>query len=107
MPKFLEAKLKQEYPNNPSAVYGTLNNLGMMHGNKETAKGAAAQAKHNRDVRAGTAEGMHPKMQQRAQMVKEAHAHLGQAIPGFHKLPARQRMMAAQHHVNIRNGKVR
>jgi hypothetical protein len=46
MPKFLEDKLKREYPNNPHAVYGTLNELGMMHGNKETAKGKAAEKKH-------------------------------------------------------------
>lgn len=50
MPKFLEQKLKREYPNNPSAVYGTLNALGYMRGNKETAKGRAAQAKHTRDM---------------------------------------------------------
>jgi hypothetical protein len=55
MPKFLEDKLKAEYPHNPSAVYGTLNKLGAMHGNQETAKGRAMQAKHNRDVQAGTA----------------------------------------------------
>lgn len=60
MPKFLEDKLKAEYPNNPHAVYGTLNAIGAMHGNKETAKGAAMQAKHTRDVKAGTAQGMHP-----------------------------------------------
>ncbi len=107
MPKFLEDKLKSEYPNNPHAVFGTLNALGAMHGNKITAKGEAMQAKHNRDVKAGTAEGMHPKMQQRAQMVKEAHAHLGTAIQGFHTLPAKQRMMATQHHVNLRLGKVK
>ncbi len=53
MPKFLEDRLKAEYPNNPHAVYGTLNAIGAMHGNKETAKGAQMQAKHNRDVRAG------------------------------------------------------
>ncbi len=47
MPKFLENKLKAEYPGNPSAVYGTLNNIGAMHGNKETAKGKAMQAKHD------------------------------------------------------------
>ena len=46
MPKFLEAKLKKEYPNNPGAVYGTMNVLGYMHGNKGTAKGKAASAKH-------------------------------------------------------------
>lgn len=47
MPKFLEAKLKREYPGNDRAVYGTLNVLGYMRGNKETAKGKAAQKKHD------------------------------------------------------------
>jgi len=50
LPKFLEDKLKREYPNNPAAVYGTLNNLGYMRGNKETQAGKAAQAKHGRDM---------------------------------------------------------
>lgn len=50
MPKFLEDKLKRAYPNNPRAVYGTLNNLGYMHGSKETAAGKAAQRKHDRKV---------------------------------------------------------
>lgn len=47
MPKFLEDKLKAEYPGNDAAVYGTMNNIGAMHGNKETPKGAAMQAKHD------------------------------------------------------------
>lgn len=46
MPKFLEEKLKKEYPNNPGAVYGTMNKLGYMKGNKETAKGRNAEKKH-------------------------------------------------------------
>ncbi len=50
MPKFLIDKLKKEYPNNPHAVYGTLNNIGAMRGNKETPKGAAMEAKHQRDI---------------------------------------------------------
>lgn len=46
-PRFLEKKLMAEYgPNNPSAVYGTMNKLGAMHGNKETAKGRAMERKH-------------------------------------------------------------
>lgn len=28
MPKFLEDRLKKEYPDNPGAVYGTMNKLG-------------------------------------------------------------------------------
>lgn len=47
MPKFLEDKLKAEYPGNPGAVYGTMNKLGAMRGNKETAKGRAMEKKHN------------------------------------------------------------
>ena len=47
MPKFLERALRAEYGNNPHAVYGTLNTIGAMRGNKETAKGAAMQAKHD------------------------------------------------------------
>ncbi len=55
MPKFLEDRLKKEYPNNPHAVYGTLNAIGAMHGNKETAKGKAMEVKH-----AAKAGGSHP-----------------------------------------------
>jgi len=47
MPAFLEAKLKKEYPNNPHAVYGTLNSIGAMRGNKITKKGRAMERKHN------------------------------------------------------------
>lgn len=50
MPKFLEDKLKAEYGDNKSAIYGTMNKLGAMHGNKETPKGAAMQAKHEADT---------------------------------------------------------
>lgn len=46
MPKFLEAKLKKKYGNNKKAIFGTMNKLGFMKGNKETAKGAAAETKH-------------------------------------------------------------
>lgn len=53
MPRFLEAKLQKEYPNNPHAVWGTLNRLGAVHGNVETAKGRAMDAKHAHDY--GTA----------------------------------------------------
>lgn len=46
MPKFLEQKLKKEYGNNKHAIYGTMNKLGFMHGNKETPKGKRATKKH-------------------------------------------------------------
>lgn len=51
MPKFLEDKLKAEYPGNNHAVYGTLNKIGAMHGNKETAKGRQMEAKHAADMK--------------------------------------------------------
>lgn len=48
MPKFLKDKLPREYLGTPSAVYGTLNALGAMKGNKDTPKGKAMQAKQGR-----------------------------------------------------------
>lgn len=60
MPKFLEDKLRAEYGNDPHAIYGTLNAIGAMKGSKETAKGRAMERKHARDMKAGTASGMHP-----------------------------------------------
>ena len=50
MPKFLEDKLKKEYGDNPGAIYGTMNKIGAMRGNKETAKGREMEAKHKRDM---------------------------------------------------------
>lgn len=35
----VEAKLKARYPDNAAAVFGTLNKIGLKHGNKTTAKG--------------------------------------------------------------------
>ena len=46
MPEFLKKKLEQEYGNNKGAIYGTMNKIGAMHGNKETAKGRAMEKKH-------------------------------------------------------------
>lgn len=48
MPKKLEAKINAAYPNNPHAVYGTLNAIGAMRGNKETPKGRAMDVKMGR-----------------------------------------------------------
>ncbi len=50
MPKFLEEKLKKEYPGNLGAVYGTLNRIGAMKGNKETALGKRMEKKHEAKV---------------------------------------------------------
>jgi hypothetical protein len=41
----VETKLKKEYPGNPGAVYGTLNKIGLMQGNKPTAKGLKPASK--------------------------------------------------------------
>jgi hypothetical protein len=51
MPKFLEDKLRAEYGDNPHAIYGTMNKLGAMKGNKETAKGRRMEQKHEADMK--------------------------------------------------------
>lgn len=57
MPRFLEDRLKSEarkkgFTGKRAAryVYGSMNNLGYMRGNKETAKGREADRKHRKDV---------------------------------------------------------
>lgn len=47
MPKFLEDKLKKEYPNEPSAPFKIMNEIGAMRGSRETKKGKAMEKKHN------------------------------------------------------------
>lgn len=56
MPRFLETRLKAEaakkgFTGRRAAryVYGAMNDLGAMKGNKVTAKGQAMQRKHDRD----------------------------------------------------------
>ncbi len=51
MPKFLEDKLKTEYPNDPAAPYKVMNKIGAMKGNKVTSKGIAMEKKHAFDMR--------------------------------------------------------
>jgi hypothetical protein len=49
MPRFLEEKLRAHVPSgvNPDRyVFGALNNLGAMKGNRETAKGRRMELKH-------------------------------------------------------------
>jgi len=46
MPKFLEDKLKREYPGNDHAVFGTMNKIGATKGSKVTKKGLAMEKKH-------------------------------------------------------------
>lgn len=47
MPKFLENKLKKEYGANSSVPYKVMNKMGVMKGNKETAKGVAMDKHHS------------------------------------------------------------
>lgn len=56
MPKFLEDKLHAEAAAKGLSgrradryTYGAMNNMGAMHGNQETAKGARMEAKHEAD----------------------------------------------------------
>lgn len=60
MPEFLESKLKAEASKKGKTgreaaryIYGTMNNIGAMHGNKVTKKGQAMQRKHDRDKKRG------------------------------------------------------
>lgn len=53
MPEFLKKQLEREYPNNPSAVWGTLNKIGAVRGNRETAKGRAMEKKHAAKIKKG------------------------------------------------------
>jgi hypothetical protein len=52
MPAFLEKKLDKEYPNEPDAKYKIMNSLGVMRGNKETAKGRREEKMHEAKTRA-------------------------------------------------------
>lgn len=54
MPRFLEAKLRTEASKKgltgdraAAYTYGTLNNLGFMHGSKTTQKGRAMERRHS------------------------------------------------------------
>ena len=53
MPQFLENKLTQQYGEKSAIPFKVMNKLGYMRGNQETAKGKAAQKKHDDDVLAG------------------------------------------------------
>lgn len=62
MPDFLEKKLAAKAKQKGFSgarkdkyVYGAMNNMGAMHGNKTTAKGKAMAKKHAADVKAGRA----------------------------------------------------
>jgi hypothetical protein len=48
MPKFLEKKLKKEYGTKSDIPYKIMNKLGVMKGNKITAKGKAMEKKHKK-----------------------------------------------------------
>lgn len=69
MPKFLEQDLKKEASKKgftgeraDKYVYGAMNNLGAMSGNKETPKGEAMQEKHDQKVDREKARGRKDKM---------------------------------------------
>ena len=46
----VEKKLKSRYGKNDSAVYGTLNKIGLMHGNKPTEKGLEPKGSSHGEV---------------------------------------------------------
>lgn len=50
MPKFLEEKLKKEYGSHSDIPYKVMNSLGVMRGNKETAKGRKEEKMHEKKL---------------------------------------------------------
>lgn len=42
---------------------------------------------------------LHPKLAERAQAVKSAHAHLSSTVPGFRSQPPREQFRQVQAHV--------
>jgi hypothetical protein len=59
MPAFLEAKLRKNVPKGVDPdryVYGAMNNMGAMKGNKITKKGKRMQRKHDRKMSGKLAE---------------------------------------------------
>lgn len=71
MPKFLENKLKSEAAKKGMTgrkeaqyVYGAMNDMGAMHGNKETPKGAAMERKHDAKMRGEAHEYDHKRLKQ-------------------------------------------
>ena len=52
MPAFLEKKLKKEYGAKSDIPYKVMNSLGVMRGNRETAKGRREEEKHDSKTKA-------------------------------------------------------
>lgn len=66
MPAFMEAQLREEARKKglkgkdaDHYVFGAMNNMGAMHGNKVTAKGEQMQAEHERDKAEGQRRALH------------------------------------------------
>src|ERR1035441_3020776 len=93
MPKFLEDKLRAEDGDQPSAIYGTINKLGAMHGNKETAKGREMERKHEANMKT-TKASAEPMREMRI----EIHRGPQQKVTGFtvhhHMIPKATKSMA-------------
>lgn len=91
MPKFLEEKLKREYGEKSAIPYKVMNSMGAMRGNKETAKGAAMERKHEADMKTGKAEPMR-------EMRIEIHRGPKSKVTGFtvhhHMMPKATKSMA-------------
>ncbi len=98
MPKFLEQDLeaaaaKKGFSGRKADeyVYGTLNDVGAMHGNKETPKGAAMQARHNADEKAGKARPVAPMPKPLPTEMPAHKAHPGKNLGKFLHTPRKAR----------------
>jgi hypothetical protein len=65
MPRFIEEKLKKEYGDNPHAIYGTMNKLGLMKGNKETKKGKREEMEHEEKEHEAKTKALKRKLEER------------------------------------------
>ena len=101
MPKFLEEKLRQQARKKGFTgeradryVYGGMNDLGAMHGSKETAKGREMEEKHEADMKAPKA----PKSEPMREMRIEIHRGPKNKVTGFtvhhHMMPKPTKSMA-------------
>ncbi len=84
MPKFLENALRHEYSKRgltgkrlQHAIYGSMNNIGALHGSRETEKGAEMERKHESDQKKGKTMAKEP-------AVKIEHMRITPAENGGH-----------------------
>ena len=93
MPKFLEDKLKREYGENSATPFKVMNSIGAMHGNKETAKGAAMEKKHEATMKTPKAS-VEPMREMRIEIHRGPQAKVTGFTVHHHMVPKATKSMA-------------